>query len=114
MALGGDENDLELVGDVDSEDETYGDRKAGDKALQAELAKFASGLGFEKVQPEEAIEEEEEDEEDEEDEEAPQEDDWEEEEEEEPEEEEEKPKSKDELALKSKRKTVSKPPRTYL
>lgn len=109
MALGGDENDLELVGDIDSEDETYGDQKVGDKALQDELAKFASGLGFEKVQPEEAVEEEEEEEV------APQEDEeWEEEEEEEDEEEKEEPKSKDQLALKEKRKTVSKPPRTYL
>ncbi|KAK7940790.1 uncharacterized protein PG986_013177 [Apiospora aurea] len=100
MALGGDEKDLELVGDVDSEDETYGDQKGGDKDLQAELAKFASGLGFEKVQPEEAAEEEEEEEEDEE--EAPQQDEeW-----EEASSEEDEPESKDELALKAKRKTI--------
>ncbi|KAK9413622.1 putative CCAAT-binding factor domain-containing protein [Seiridium unicorne] len=54
-ALGGDEKDLELVGDIDSEDEAVGGGKGSklDKALQAELAKFASGLGFEKVQPDE-------------------------------------------------------------
>ncbi|KAI0176636.1 CBF/Mak21 family-domain-containing protein [Pestalotiopsis sp. NC0098] len=58
-ALGGDEKDLDLIGDVDSDDENIGGGGL-DKALQAELAKFASGLGFEKVQPEEADEEEEE------------------------------------------------------
>lgn len=50
-ALGGDEKDLELIGDVDSEDETVGNSNI-DKSLEAELFKFASGLGFEKVQPE--------------------------------------------------------------
>jgi ribosome biogenesis protein MAK21 len=58
-ALGGDEHDLELVGDIDSDDENLGgdgNSNKLDKALQAELAKFASGLGFEKVQPEEAEE----------------------------------------------------------
>jgi ribosome biogenesis protein MAK21 len=64
-ALGGDEQDLELVGDVDSEDETLGSDTKGnklDKALQAELAKFASGLGFDKAQPEVAEEDEQDDE----------------------------------------------------
>ncbi|KAH8645483.1 CBF/Mak21 family-domain-containing protein [Xylariales sp. PMI_506] len=61
-ALGGDEKDLELVGDIESEDETFGDASNTtqlDKSFQAELAKFASALGFEKVQPEELEEEEE-------------------------------------------------------
>ncbi|ORY66501.1 CBF/Mak21 family-domain-containing protein [Pseudomassariella vexata] len=62
-ALGGDEKDLELVGDIDSEDETLGQqdgKRKADKGLAAELAKFASELGFEKVQPEEEDEEDEE------------------------------------------------------
>ncbi|KAI0136246.1 ribosome biogenesis protein MAK21 [Xylariales sp. AK1849] len=65
-ALGGDAKDLELVGDVDSEDENIdgnADEKQLDKSLQAEIAKFASGLGFERVKPEEPAEDEEEDDE---------------------------------------------------
>lgn len=115
-ALGGDEQDLELVGDIDSDDETLNDVVGGkklDKGLQAELAKFAQGLGFEKVQPAEA----EEDEEDEEDEEGEDEDDEEDDEwEEASDEEEEAPalvKKNDapQAALKGKWKTVSKPHR---
>ncbi|KAI1868708.1 uncharacterized protein JN550_006283 [Neoarthrinium moseri] len=72
-ALGGDEDDLKLVGDIDSEDETFDDYvktngKNADKDLQSELAKFALGLGFEKVQAEVADEEVEEDDQGEEDE----------------------------------------------
>lgn len=62
-ALGGDEKDLELVGDIDSEEEDLEGNNTGtkpDKGFQAELAQFASGLGFEKVKPEEAAEEEDE------------------------------------------------------
>ncbi|KAH8199917.1 hypothetical protein TruAng_005913 [Truncatella angustata] len=58
-ALGGDEQDLELVDGLESEDETFGEdakSKTLDKGLEAELAKFALGLGFEKVQPPEADE----------------------------------------------------------
>ncbi|KAI0484742.1 CBF-domain-containing protein [Xylariaceae sp. FL0804] len=55
-ALGGDEEDYKLIGDIDSEDESLDAPKGkggADKGLQAELAKFAAGLGFEKVKPEE-------------------------------------------------------------
>lgn len=57
--LGGDEADLELVAGLDSDaEETGAEGKQGkpttstdmDKALQKELAKFAAGLGFDKVQ----------------------------------------------------------------
>lgn len=58
-ALGGDEDDLKLVGDIDSDDEEINNHKEknADKSLRAELAKFAAGLGFEKVNPESTIEE---------------------------------------------------------
>ncbi|KAI0171991.1 CBF-domain-containing protein [Hypoxylon sp. FL1284] len=59
-ALGGDEEDLRLVEDVDSEDEGLHDgkdKKNADKDLRAELAKFAAGLGFENVSPESGTEE---------------------------------------------------------
>ncbi|KAI5862663.1 CBF-domain-containing protein [Durotheca rogersii] len=59
-ALGGDEDDLKLVGDVDSDDEELRNdkgKKDTDKSLQAELAKFAAGLGFENVNPESETEE---------------------------------------------------------
>ncbi|KAI1375579.1 CBF-domain-containing protein [Hypoxylon crocopeplum] len=58
-ALGGDEEDLKLVGDVDSEDEELSNEKSkknADKGLQAELAKFAAGLGFDNVRPESGAE----------------------------------------------------------
>lgn len=54
-ALGGSEDDLKLVENVDSDEET-GDlsakENAPDEKLRAELAQFAAGLGFEKVAPE--------------------------------------------------------------
>ncbi|TRX98704.1 hypothetical protein FHL15_000046 [Xylaria flabelliformis] len=52
-ALGGDEDDFKLVGDIDSDDEAVnshtGSRDA-DKLLRAELASFAAGLGFDQIQ----------------------------------------------------------------
>ncbi|OTB03040.1 hypothetical protein M426DRAFT_322062 [Hypoxylon sp. CI-4A] len=54
-ALGGDEDDLKLVEDINSEDDEFnnekGKKKAG-KDLRAELAKFAAGLGFDDVKEE--------------------------------------------------------------
>ncbi|OTA54338.1 CBF-domain-containing protein [Hypoxylon sp. EC38] len=53
-ALGGDEEDLKLVEDVDSEDEELDNcksKKNADKDLRAELAKFAADLGFDDVRP---------------------------------------------------------------
>ncbi len=74
-ALGGDENDLELIAGLDSdvEDDANGAEKAPqgddlsfDTAFKNELAKFAAGLGFEKaLEGEEEEEDEEEVEEDE-------------------------------------------------
>ncbi|KAI1339551.1 CBF-domain-containing protein [Xylariaceae sp. FL0016] len=60
-ALGGDENDYKLIEGVDSDDEMINDqesKKSTDKALRAELAQFAAGLGFDKVAPETADEDE--------------------------------------------------------
>ncbi|KAI0889475.1 CBF-domain-containing protein [Annulohypoxylon maeteangense] len=54
-ALGGDEEDLKLVEDANSDDEELYNgkgQKNKDKGLQAELAKFAAGLGFDDVRPE--------------------------------------------------------------
>lgn len=51
-ALGGDEADLDLVAGVDSDAEEGAEKTAErplDNRFSAELAKFASGLGFEKV-----------------------------------------------------------------
>lgn len=58
-ALGGDEEDLKLVEDVNSEDEEidHGKKKHTDKDLRAELTKFAAGLGFDNVRPESGTEE---------------------------------------------------------
>ncbi|CAJ2513471.1 Uu.00g015900.m01.CDS01 [Anthostomella pinea] len=59
-ALGGDEEDYKLLEDVDSDDEVPNDqdgKKSTDKDLRAELAKFASGLGFDDVTPASADEE---------------------------------------------------------
>ncbi|KAI0111531.1 CBF-domain-containing protein [Daldinia grandis] len=59
-ALGGDEEDLKLVEDVNSEDEEPSNpksKKGADKGLRAELAKFAAGLGFDDVRPESDAEE---------------------------------------------------------
>ncbi|KAI1209480.1 CBF-domain-containing protein [Annulohypoxylon truncatum] len=64
-ALGGDEEDLKLVEDANSEDEELYNgkgKKNADKNLRAELAKFASGLGFDEVRPESESEAEEADE----------------------------------------------------
>ncbi|KAI2616550.1 CBF-domain-containing protein [Hypoxylon sp. NC1633] len=63
-ALGGDEEDLKLVEDVNSEDEGLTDeksKKSADKDLRADLAKFAAGLGFDNVRPESGTEESDED-----------------------------------------------------
>lgn len=60
LALGGDENDLDIVAGVDSDAEEGQESKPKeapvetDKALKNELAKFAAGLGFEKVRDEDA------------------------------------------------------------
>ncbi|XXG98682.1 hypothetical protein Hte_005011 [Hypoxylon texense] len=59
-ALGGDEEDLKLVEDVNSEDEEIHnekEKKHTSKELRAELANFAAGLGFDSVKPESATEE---------------------------------------------------------
>ena len=71
--LGGDESDLELVTGVDSDAEEGQSANAGkssselDRAFQKELAKFASGLGFEQVREESVAADDEPDEEQEED-----------------------------------------------
>lgn len=60
LALGGDENDLDIIAGVDSDvEEGQGPRQKEapvemDKSLKNELAKFAAGLGFEKVRDEDA------------------------------------------------------------
>lgn len=60
LALGGDENDLDIIAGVDSDVEEGQQAKPKeasaemDKALKKELAKFAAGLGFEKVRDEDA------------------------------------------------------------
>ncbi|KAI0489842.1 CBF-domain-containing protein [Xylaria cf. heliscus] len=59
-ALGGDEDDFKLVGDIDSDDEAVNNQtgsKDADKILRAELASFAAGLGFDQVQQDPASEE---------------------------------------------------------
>ena len=72
-ALGGDENDLELIENVDSDaEEGEGPKKPKDveeevdDKFKNELAKFAASLGLEKLRQEVEVEEEEEEEEDEE------------------------------------------------
>ncbi|KAI1419732.1 CBF/Mak21 family-domain-containing protein [Xylaria sp. FL1777] len=59
-ALGGDEDDYKLVGDIDSEDEAV-DNQTGskdvDKLLRDELASFAASLGFDQVEQDAASEE---------------------------------------------------------
>lgn len=59
-ALGGDEEDLKLIGDIDSSDEelVMDDKKPVDKSLKDELAAFSKQLGFSNYQPSEASEEE--------------------------------------------------------
>ncbi|GAP82534.1 putative ribosome biogenesis protein MAK21 [Rosellinia necatrix] len=59
-ALGGDEDDYKLVGDIDSDDDAINDQsktKDADELLRAELANFAAGLGFDQVEPDPAEEE---------------------------------------------------------
>jgi ribosome biogenesis protein MAK21 len=59
-ALGGDEDDYKLIENIDSDDDTVNEPKVNkdaDKALQAELARFAAGLGFDQVQPDPVSEE---------------------------------------------------------
>lgn len=68
-ALGGDEDDLELVANLDSDAEEGGsmpkpkDSDEVDDAFKSELAKFAASLGLENLRPEDDGEEEEEEEE---------------------------------------------------
>ncbi|KAF4338244.1 ribosome biogenesis MAK21 [Fusarium beomiforme] len=66
-ALGGDESDLALIQDVDSDDEEYTqsskDSKAIDKSLKDELAAFSKQLGFAEVEMSEASDEDDEGEE---------------------------------------------------
>jgi ribosome biogenesis protein MAK21 len=68
-ALGGDEDDLELVANLDSDAEEGGsmpkpkDSDDVDDAFKSELAKFAASLGLENLRPEDEGEEEEEEEE---------------------------------------------------
>lgn len=59
-ALGGDEEDLKLIEDIDSSDEEYikDDKKTVDKSLKDELAAFSKQLGFSNYQPSEASDEE--------------------------------------------------------
>ncbi|KKY37182.1 putative ribosome biosis protein mak21 [Diaporthe ampelina] len=60
LALGGDENDLDIIAGVDSDVEEGQEPRPKDapvemdKALKNELANFAAGLGFEKVRDEDA------------------------------------------------------------
>ncbi|KAH7026362.1 CBF/Mak21 family-domain-containing protein [Microdochium trichocladiopsis] len=52
IALGGNEEDLDLVGDADSDDEgALVSVSNADKDLRAELAQFAAALGFDKIAP---------------------------------------------------------------
>ena len=55
-ALGGDESDLALINEVESDDETYAQdsKKPIDKALTEELAALSKELGFAALAPEEA------------------------------------------------------------
>lgn len=59
-ALGGDERDLELIQDIDSEDDEYvkDSKKPIDKSLKDELAKFSKELGFADLAPVEASDDE--------------------------------------------------------
>lgn len=60
LALGGDENDLDIIAGVDSDVEEGHEPRPKDapvemdKGLKNELARFAAGLGFEKVRDEDA------------------------------------------------------------
>jgi ribosome biogenesis protein MAK21 len=68
-ALGGDESDLALIQDIDSDDEEYAqgpkDSKAIDKSLKDELAAFSKQLGFTELEMSEASDQDDEGEEDE-------------------------------------------------
>ncbi|PNY23411.1 Ribosome biogenesis protein MAK21 [Tolypocladium capitatum] len=68
-ALGGDEKDLELINEVDSEDEDYvkDSKRPVDKRLKEELAALSKELGFAKIEPEAASDADEGEEEEEED-----------------------------------------------
>ncbi|KAF4947221.1 hypothetical protein FGADI_10529 [Fusarium gaditjirri] len=67
-ALGGDESDLALIQDINSDDEEYTqgpkDSRAVDKSLKDELAAFSKQLGFTEVEMSEASDQEDEGEED--------------------------------------------------
>lgn len=60
-ALGGDERDLELIMEVDSDDEDYtkDSKKPVEKSLKDEIAAFSKQLGLAEVEPSEASDEEE-------------------------------------------------------
>ncbi|KJZ79088.1 hypothetical protein HIM_01239 [Hirsutella minnesotensis 3608] len=60
-ALGGDEADLALINEIDSDDETYVKQSGQpvDKLLKQELAALSKELGFSNLKPEEAAEEDE-------------------------------------------------------
>lgn len=52
LALGGNKDDLDLVGDADSDDDAPAAASGNtDKNLHAELAQFAAALGFDKIEP---------------------------------------------------------------
>ncbi|TQV95981.1 CCAAT-box-binding transcription factor [Cordyceps javanica] len=58
LALGGDEDDLELINGVDSDDEVVSESKAPvDKKLRDELTALSKELGFSELAPQEASEE---------------------------------------------------------
>ncbi|KAI5462984.1 CBF/Mak21 family-domain-containing protein [Mariannaea sp. PMI_226] len=65
-ALGGDESDLELIKDIDSEDETFAQvsKEPVDKKLKDELAALSKQLGFAEVEVSEASDQDEDAEED--------------------------------------------------
>lgn len=57
LALGGDEDDLELINGIDSDDELVGESKAPvDKKLRDELEALSKKLGFSEFVPQEASE----------------------------------------------------------
>lgn len=60
IALGGDEDDLELINGVDSDDEVTNESKTApvDKKLRDELAALSKELGFAALAPQEASEDE--------------------------------------------------------
>lgn len=58
-ALGGDEQDLELINQVDSDEEGYAEKSPNpaDKKLKKELASLSKELGFAGLKPEDATDE---------------------------------------------------------